>query len=69
MLFTPYYGGPTIPIAVNLELRAAEIIQITVFMGTWFVGRDRTSIDNEIRTIEQEYGDDANSTKEDRNAA
>ncbi len=55
VLFKLYYGDPAITITVSLVLRDAEVCQIMVYLGTWVIGRYRTTIDSEIRNIEGGY--------------
>jgi len=53
ILFAPFYDDVTIPIAISLVLRAAEIIQILVFLLIWLVDRKEGSIEDEISEVEK----------------
>lgn len=53
LLFAPFYDDPTVPLAVSLVLRLAEMVQMVVFMLTWFTGGNKKVIQSEIRSIEE----------------
>ncbi len=55
LLFAPFYNDPTIPLAISLVFRAAEVMQVLVFWFTWFIGRDPQAIEEELHLVETEY--------------
>jgi len=55
LLFSPFYNDITIPITVSLVLRAAEVMQILIFLLTWFVGRKPQAIEDELHSIDVEH--------------
>lgn len=55
ILFAPFYDDITIPITISLVLRAAEMMQILVFLLTWFIGRKPRTIEEELHMVESEY--------------
>jgi len=55
ILFAPFYDDITIPITISLVLRAAEMIQMLVFLLSWFIGRKPQAIEEELHQVETEY--------------
>lgn len=55
LLFSPFYDDITIPLTISLVLRAAEMIQMIVFLLTWFIGRKPQTIEEELHSVETEY--------------
>ena len=55
LLFAPFYNDPTIPLTISLVFRAAEVMQVSVFWFTWFIGRDHQAIEEELRLVNTEY--------------
>ena len=55
ILFAPFYDDLTIPLTISLVLRAAEMMQVLVFLLAWFIGRKPQAIEEEMHMVETEY--------------
>ncbi len=55
LLFAPFYDDPTIPLTISLVLRAAEVMQVLIFLLTWFIGRNTQVIESELHSVETAY--------------
>ena len=55
ILFSPFYDDPTIPLAISLVLRAAEVVQVLISLLTWFIGSNTQVVEAELNAVETEY--------------
>ena len=55
ILFSPFYDDLTIPLTISLVLRAAEMMQVLIFLLAWFIGRKPQAIEEEMHMVETEY--------------